>query len=80
MWPRRRLPAHAEPAFCAPATMTTDLPNWTRSDGSDLELSRGEPCLTEAGILEPFAGIQAADLQCSCVVQVGDLQQEPWCN
>ena len=58
----------AEPAFCAPATMTSDLLNWTRSDDSDFQLSRGEPYLTEAGIFEPFAGIQAADLQLSCVV------------
>ena len=53
---------HAEPAFGAPATMTTALPNWTRSDGADLQLSRSEPYLTEVGISEPFAGIQAADL------------------
>jgi hypothetical protein len=60
--------------------MTTALPIWTRSDGSELQLSRGEPYLTEAGISEPFTGIQAADLHFARVEQAGDLHQEPWCN
>jgi hypothetical protein len=60
--------------------MTTALPSWTRSDGSDLQLSRGEPHLTEAGISVPFAGIRAADLQFVSGQQLGDLRQEPRCN
>ena len=61
--------------------MTTTLPNWTRSDGSDLQLSRGEPHLTEAGTSVPFAGIHAADLHFVSGQKLrGDLRQEPWCN
>jgi hypothetical protein len=60
--------------------MTSALPSLTSSDGSDLELSRGKPHFTGAGISVAFAGIQAADLHFACVQQLGDLRQEPWCN